>query len=168
MNQALGWKVRVLIALGLGLVLTLTGVLAVILWQKRNADAEKIEETRHGLEIRAAAIRVVMETFGAPKVPLTGWRAIHQYQYVGMRWVPINIRVAALKATGADFHEFSQNYGSNDSGLDAWGRVLCFACPGPVHKHGWDLWSCGPNGKDDQGTFDDILVGEDVAPETSH
>jgi hypothetical protein len=46
---------------------------------------------------------------------------------------------------------------------DGWGNPLRYRCPGPVHRNGWDLWSCGPNGKDDQGTFDDILIGEDIA-----
>ena len=49
------------------------------------------------------------------------------------------------------------------SATDGWGNPLRYRCPGVVHKHGWDVYSCGPNGKDDQGTFDDICVGEDVA-----
>jgi hypothetical protein len=47
--------------------------------------------------------------------------------------------------------------------LDAWGRPIRTQIPGPVHRHGWDIWSCGPNGIDEQGGGDDILVGEDVA-----
>jgi hypothetical protein len=50
---------------------------------------------------------------------------------------------------------------------DPWGHVLIFSAPGPVHRHGWDLWSVGPNGIDEQGAGDDILVGEDVADVTS-
>jgi hypothetical protein len=50
---------------------------------------------------------------------------------------------------------------------DGWGNPLRYRCPGPVHKQGWDLYSCGPNGKDDHGTFDDIGVGGDVARVTS-
>ena len=46
---------------------------------------------------------------------------------------------------------------------DAWGNLIRYRCPGPVHKRGWDLWSVGPNGVDEQGQGDDILVGEDVA-----
>jgi hypothetical protein len=46
---------------------------------------------------------------------------------------------------------------------DAWGHPIRWASPGPVHRHGWDLWSVGPNGIDEQGEGDDILVGEDVA-----
>jgi hypothetical protein len=47
---------------------------------------------------------------------------------------------------------------------DAWHRPLIYRRPGPVHKRGWDLWSCGPNGMDEQGSGDDLLVGEDLAP----
>ena len=46
---------------------------------------------------------------------------------------------------------------------DAWGHAIKVRCPGPVHTKGWDVWSCGANGVDEQGQGDDILVGEDVA-----
>jgi hypothetical protein len=49
---------------------------------------------------------------------------------------------------------------------DAWGRPLRFQKPGPVHK-GWDLWSVGPDGIDEHGAGDDLLVGDNVWPETS-
>jgi hypothetical protein len=48
--------------------------------------------------------------------------------------------------------------------VDAWGNPIRYRHPGVVHKHGWDLWSVGPNGVDEQGQGDDILAGEDVAP----
>lgn len=47
--------------------------------------------------------------------------------------------------------------------MDAWGNLIRYRCPGPNHKNGWDLWSVGPNGIDEQGAGDDLLVGEDVA-----
>jgi hypothetical protein len=46
---------------------------------------------------------------------------------------------------------------------DAWGNPLLCRLPGPVHKNGWDLYSFGPNGVDEHGQRDDILVGENVA-----
>jgi hypothetical protein len=52
-------------------------------------------------------------------------------------------------------------------GLDPWGHVLVYECPGPVHFRGWDLYSVGPNGIDEHGGGDDILVGEDVADVSS-
>jgi hypothetical protein len=59
--------------------------------------------------------------------------------------------------------------GSDDDegARDGWGRRFLFSAPGPVHKHGWDIWSVGPNGIDEQGGGDDILVGEDVAEVSS-
>jgi hypothetical protein len=50
---------------------------------------------------------------------------------------------------------------------DGWNRPVRYRCPGPVHAHGWDLYSFGPDGIDDHGGGDDVLVGEDVALETS-
>ncbi len=50
-----------------------------------------------------------------------------------------------------------------DAGVkDPWGNHYLYRCPGPVHRHGWDLYSLGPNGVDEQGQGDDIMVGEDV------
>jgi hypothetical protein len=51
--------------------------------------------------------------------------------------------------------------------MDAWNHPIIYRCPGPIHRHGWDLYSVGPNGIDEQGDGDDILVGEDVASEGS-
>jgi hypothetical protein len=47
---------------------------------------------------------------------------------------------------------------------DGWLGSLRYAHPGPVHPNGWDVWSPGPNGIDERGRGDDILIGEDVAP----
>jgi hypothetical protein len=52
---------------------------------------------------------------------------------------------------------------SGDVPLDGWGQHLVFRSPGPAHRHGWDLYSVGPNGIDEQGLGDDLLVGEDLA-----
>ena len=46
--------------------------------------------------------------------------------------------------------------------LDAWGNPIYYRCPGPIHKDGWDLISCGPNGVFENGGGDDIVVGEDL------
>ncbi len=43
--------------------------------------------------------------------------------------------------------------------VDDWGKPIRLRVPGPVHNYGWDAWSCGPNGIDEQGQGDDILVG---------
>lgn len=53
------------------------------------------------------------------------------------------------------------------SQTDAWGNRIRFRCPGVVHRRGWDLYSVGPDGIDEGGGGDDILVGEDVATVSS-
>jgi hypothetical protein len=44
--------------------------------------------------------------------------------------------------------------------MDLWGNYLRWACPGHIYK-GWDLYSVGPNGEDEHGAGDDIVVGDD-------
>jgi general secretion pathway protein G len=39
---------------------------------------------------------------------------------------------------------------------DAWGRPIRYRCPGLVNRNGFDLYSLGPNGRDDGGSGDDI------------
>ena len=46
--------------------------------------------------------------------------------------------------------------------LDAWGQPIYYRCPGPVHKNGWDLISCGPNGLYEEGGGDDLVVGAEL------
>lgn len=45
--------------------------------------------------------------------------------------------------------------------LDGWGNPIRYRCPGPRHKKGFDFYSCGPNGRDDGATFDDLCEGEE-------
>jgi len=45
---------------------------------------------------------------------------------------------------------------------DAWGNPIYYRYPGPIHKNGWDLISCGPNGVFEEGGGDDIVLGEDL------
>src|SRR5207237_599182 len=71
---------------------------------------------------------------------------------------------------------FSRSRSSDDGEFwwpsrDAWGNPIYYRCPGPIHKNGWDLISCGPNGVYEEGQGDDIVVGEDLPgglpPETA-
>ena len=39
---------------------------------------------------------------------------------------------------------------------DSWGNPFLYACPGLHNKDGYDLWSAGPNGVNDDGDSDDI------------
>jgi hypothetical protein len=71
-------------------------------------------------------------------------------------------RDVRLYTPGAYHNEGEHSWGQGWA-HDSWGHPIRYRCPGPVHRHGWDLWSVGPNGTDEQGEGDDILVGEDVA-----
>ncbi len=72
-------------------------------------------------------------------------------------------RKGLLSATEHGEDEQVDAFFAGKLALDGWGHPIIYRCPGPVHRRGFDFYSCGPNGKDDQGTFDDIVVGVDVA-----
>jgi hypothetical protein len=44
---------------------------------------------------------------------------------------------------------------------DPWGHPIVYRRPGPLHPRGWDIYSFGPDGEDDGGRGDDIVIGED-------
>ncbi len=62
--------------------------------------------------------------------------------------------LAALKAQGLESRRARF--------MDLWGHKLRWRCPGRVHTKGWDLYSIGPNGEDEEGAGDDILIGADA------
>ncbi|HZU99060.1 MAG TPA: type II secretion system protein GspG [Planctomycetota bacterium] len=62
--------------------------------------------------------------------------------------------LAALKAQGLESRRARF--------MDLWGHKLRWRCPGRVHPKGWDLYSIGPNGEDEEGAGDDILIGADA------
>ncbi len=41
--------------------------------------------------------------------------------------------------------------GKSDELVDPWKNPYEYRCPGEVNEHAFDLWSCGPDGKDDGG-----------------
>ena len=41
--------------------------------------------------------------------------------------------------------------GSYEELLDPWGKPFEYRSPGDVNEDGYDVWSCGPDGKDDNG-----------------
>jgi len=47
---------------------------------------------------------------------------------------------------------------------DAWGRAILVRIPGVQHSYGFDLYGTGPNGIDERGDGDDIILGEDIVP----
>src|SRR4029077_12618882 len=42
---------------------------------------------------------------------------------------------------------------------DALGHPIYYRSPGPIPRNEWDLISCGPNGRFEDGAGDDIVVG---------
>lgn len=52
---------------------------------------------------------------------------------------------------------------SGELAKDAWGRPIVYRSPGVVHRSGWDVYSFGPDGADDSGEGDDIVVGREEA-----
>ncbi len=47
--------------------------------------------------------------------------------------------------------------------LDAWDNPILLSYPGHVHKAGFDVISCGPNGLYEDGGGDDIVAGQDLS-----
>jgi hypothetical protein len=93
-------------------------------------------------------------------IGLSAWRETRRHHQT----------LAAINAIVRELHvdeSIALFYMTRQPELDGWGRPLLYRSPGPVHPHGWDLWSVGPNGIDEQGGGDDILVGENVAAEGS-
>lgn len=50
-----------------------------------------------------------------------------------------------------DDERYNGPYLENDSIADPWGNPFEYKCPGDVHEDSYDLWSRGPDGKDDGG-----------------
>jgi hypothetical protein len=140
-----GRKASFLVGCGIGVALLLVvGVL--VAWRAKKAEDAKRARTVEALETDAYWLRELCES-RPPRADGSG------ADWTGMKALVDNKRHVI------DFAEWVV--------VDGWGNPIRYRCPGPIHKKGWDLWSCGPNGKDDQGTFDDILVGEDVATVSS-
>lgn len=118
-------------------VCALLGVGTIVVWRAKVAEDARRDLTRDRLETLAGMLR---RRGGAPP---------------------------AADGLGADWTGFASLGAAAPKTDDGWGNPIRYRCPGPVHKNGWDFYSCGPNGKDDQGTWDDLVVGEDVSPVTS-
>ncbi|HNQ23226.1 MAG TPA: type II secretion system major pseudopilin GspG [Phycisphaerae bacterium] len=56
---------------------------------------------------------------------------------------------------GEDAERWKGPYMQNPTTLeelkDPWGKAFLYKCPGQVNEDSYDLWSCGPDGKDDGG-----------------
>jgi hypothetical protein len=139
-DRELDWKASFAVGCAIAVVLSLA-VGSWVVWTGRKAEDEKKRRTQRCLEADELCLKQLYGT-NPPRANGAG------EDWSGMK---------TLVGTAGKF-EWELK--------DGWGNPLIYRRPGPVHTKGWDLWSCGPNGKDDQGTFDDILVGEDL-PEGS-
>jgi hypothetical protein len=187
-RPGLSRKAKALVATGLALVLGLVTALAVAFWLRR-LEAERDRRTR-------ATLASMNQLVGFNLLPHHYPAALTDYFGVVVTLdepddetgqVALRRETAwegvILGGHGASGRDFIAIRGDDALGfdetcsklirsprepvLDAWGHPIRYKHPGTVHKHGWDLYSVGPNGIDEQGGGDDILLGADVAPETS-
>ncbi len=167
--------------IGFGFVLAMGLVLALVLaLRAKKAEQRREETTRRILTEIASDVRSAEQS-----ERFESRRSRGKVAFLGPPRADSDPPRAAQEKLGRYLLELTPVYGSvepvprrllcrdeedgHDLGpmLDAWSHPLLYRCPGPVHKHGWDLWSVGPNGMDEKGQGDDILVGEDVADVTS-
>jgi len=148
---------KVFLVLGalVGLALALATPLAVAARDRR----EKSARTKELPEASRAAIRRLRDPRSPETEVTNGVGRAHFFVHD----VLPNVEVTALFALSEDHSEHIGPW-SQRFVRDAWGRPLIFRCPGPVHPRGFDLYSMGPNGIDDLGEGDDILLGDDIAP----
>jgi len=138
-------------AIAIGIVFAVgLAILSAVLAARR----AKINETRENVEYLANELRARLRhdrerglTVSPPPCNGKGWDEIGQSIAAGMQ-------DPGYKGDVSIFYTYQ---------FDAWGRWIVYRSPGPVHGHGWDFYSFGPNGIDELGQGDDILIGEDVA-----
>jgi hypothetical protein len=170
--------------LGLGVVLSIALVLAtsLIAWrgkERRAATEERATKTREMLREIVRSLKY--EVAEAERIRLVLENKLRTNGQTILPRTPnpdCELR-RGLMVHGQDSRGFLGSYGAGrgSSGIyicangtpmpltlrDSWGHPLVYECPGPVHRNGWDIYSVGPNGVDEGGLGDDILVGEDVA-----
>jgi hypothetical protein len=73
------------------------------------------------------------------------------------KWPPTGnaALVAALREVQFDFKDDALD--ADGRVIDTWKHPLIYVAPGKIHPGGVDLYSCGPDGKDDGGGGDDIV-----------
>jgi len=82
--------------------------------------------------------------------------AIEAYQRDTKKYPPANGLVAALQGkakNGKPYHEFGKDEVSGGQVVDPWGHPMIYK---PGGKKGFELYSVGPDGKDNGGQGDDI------------
>ena len=149
----LGVPARFAITFGALLALSLVVAVGAVL-HREGVERRKRAATRRVLESFAEDIR----EFGDPPQLSSGDLTDLPLPRAEIS-LPAHPRRKAGPLAGATI-----KFGEPNTRADGWGNLIRYRCPGPIHTHGWDVWSCGPNGIDEHGSGDDLLIGEDVAP----
>jgi len=122
-------------------VLLVAGILAVLAAFAIPALFGQAQQAK--IEIAKAAV--------GPNGPLG--KALDAYKWDMGRYPDTEEGIPALLQTKdeADDEHYKGPYLKNDEIKDPWGNDFGYRSPGEVHEDGYDLWSYGPDGEDNEG-----------------
>jgi len=122
-------------------VLLVAGILAVLAAFAIPALMGQAEQAK--IKIAEAAV--------GPNGPLG--KALDAYKWDMGAYPETDEGIAALmqSKTEADDERYKGPYLKNDEVKDPWGQDFGYRSPGEIHEDGYDLWSYGPDMKDDEG-----------------
>ena len=82
-------------------------------------------------------------------------KQLELYKY-DMGEYPEELEALFQSKEDADDDRYNGPYldGSIEELKDPWGNPYSYRCPGEINEDGFDLWSWGPDGKDDEGDED--------------
>jgi len=122
-------------------VLLVAGILAVLAAFAIPALFGQAEKAK--IDIARAAV--------GPNGPLA--KALDAYKWDMGRFPDTDEGINALLQSKdeADDERYKGPYLKNDEINDPWGNDFGYRSPGEIHEDGYDLWSYGPDLKDDEG-----------------
>jgi general secretion pathway protein G len=125
-------------------VLLVAGILAVLAAFAIPALFGQAQQAK--IEIAKAAV--------GPNGPIG--KALDAYKWDMGRYPETDEGINALLQTQdeADDERYKGPYLKNDVILDPWNNEFGYRSPGEVHEDGYDLWSFGPDGEDNEGKED--------------
>ncbi len=143
--RLLSIKERAMITCGFVVVIALAGAVGAATWKRRieqrdhTATVATLESMRWPSDVR------IVPAPGQPDGPWVLLYAVECPPPTGIYfWGPLS------DARPQDGFRYV---------ADAWGQPIRIRTPGQVHRC-WDMWSAGPNGIDEDGRGDDIIIGE--------
>ena len=142
-------RTRALIVAGVLLVTTLAALVSAAAWRKRTRRISTEAALHDALAMWRRELRGIDRRMG--------WSPYSEPFYFD-RSSDCLVRFRERPPSDPTFSHFI---------CDAWGHPIVFRLPGVVHRSGWDIYSFGPNGIDEQGQGDDLVIGDDVATVTS-